>query len=273
MNPHDIEEFELDTILELIDKCYGYNFKDYSRASIKRRIQNLASACNCKHISELIPKILYQDNFLDKFLKGMSVTVTDMFRDPWVFKIFKEKIIPQLRIHPQINIWHAGCATGEEVYSMAILLKEEGLLKYSRIYATDFNNHSLDIAKKGIYPLEKMQRYSKNYLDAGGKYSLSEYYDVKYDVAKFSRELTERITFSHHNMGVDQAFGEMNLIICRNVLIYFNKTLQNRVFTLFYDSLMPRGVLLLGDKESIDYSEINSKLTAVSSKARIYQVR
>lgn len=273
MNKHEIEEIEVNGFLDMVYHRYGYNFNDYARASIKRRIQNVATTSGFEYISEMLPKILYDDTFLNVFLKGMSVTVTEMFRDPWVFKTIREKVIPKLRIFPQINIWHAGCATGEEVYSMAILLEEEGLLEQSQIYATDFNNHSLEIAQKGIYPIKNLQKYTQNYLHAGGKNSFSDYYRVKYSCAKFANSLKENIVFTNHNLVNDQAFGEMNLVICRNVLIYFKQSLQDRVLRLFKDSLSPKAFLVLGDKETIRFSQVNEFFEEFARKEKIYRMK
>ena len=268
-----IQDCELDAVIDLINRVHGYNFQNYARASIKRRIQNLTTNSGYQYISQLMPDILYNPDFLNRFLKGMSVTVTEMFRDPWVFKMMREQVLPSLSIFPQINIWHAGCATGEEVYSMAIMLKELGLLHQCQIYATDFNNHSLDIAKSGVYPLEGLQGFTRNYLDAGGQQSFSDYYDVKYQSAKFNESLKEHIIFSNHNLVTDGAFGEMNLVVCRNVLIYFNQDLQNRLLSLFHDSLSPKGFMLLGDKESIRFSAVANKFDSYGAKQKIYRMK
>ncbi|MBI9073667.1 MAG: protein-glutamate O-methyltransferase CheR [Melioribacteraceae bacterium] len=274
MNNHEIEELEFKSLLDLIKECYGYDFGGYAKSSIKRRITQLTLSEGHQYISELIPKILYEKEFLDTFLKGMSVTVTEMFRDPWIWKTLREEVIPRLRIFPRLKIWHAGCATGQEVYSMAILLKEEGLLDHSQIYATDFNNSSLEIAQKGIYPLREMRKHTSNYIESGGKESFSDYYTVKYDAVKFNDKLKENIVFSNHNLVEDNSFGEMNLIICRNVLIYFKQNLQDRALNLFKESLSPRGFLLLGDKESIDFSIISNDFVSVSSKKhKIFQIK
>lgn len=273
MNNHEKEELELDTFLTVIHSCYGYDFKDYARASLKRRVQNLAIISGYQHISEMLPRILYDSDFLNQFLEGMSITVTDMFRDPWVFKALRERVLPALRIFPKINIWHAGCATGEEVYAMAILLKEEGLFDHTQIYATDFNNHSLKIAEEGIYPLERLQKFTENYLQAGGKSSLSDYYHVKYNSAKFDSALKKNIIFTNHNLVEDRVFGEMNLIVCRNVLIYFNQTLQNKVLMLFKDSLTPTGFLLLGDKETTHFSQVSGYFDVYAAKEKIFKLK
>ena len=267
----ELEEIELDAFLDTVYKAWGYNFNDYARASLKRRIKNLVIQTGVTYISELIPIVLYDNSFINTILKTMSVTVTEMFRDPWVFKCFREVVIPKLKIFPRINIWHAGCATGEEVYTMAIILKEEGLLEQSQIYATDFNNNSLNAAKKGVYSISNFQLYSKNYLQAGGYATLSDYYTVKNDHIVMDESLKKNIIFSNHNLVEDGVFAEVNLIVCRNVMIYFKEVLQNRVFDLFFNSLAPRGVLLLGDKETIQFSTIENQLLTVASREKIYQ--
>lgn len=273
MNDYEKEELELDAFLTVIDQCYGYDFSGYARSSIKRRVKNLCNISGHKHISEMLARILYDIDFLDKFLQSMPVTVTDMFRDPWVFKTLRERVIPALRIFPKINIWHAGCATGEEVYSMAILLKEEGLLDYVQIYATDFNNHSLKIAQEGIYPLESIQKFTQNYQQAGGKNSFSDYYHVKYNSAKFDSVLKKNIVFTNHNLVEDKAFGEMNLVVCRNVLIYFKQSLQDKVLSLFRDSLLPKGFLVLGDKETIKFSQVRGYFDIFAAKEKIFRMK
>jgi len=264
-------DIEVDCLLAAITERYGYDFRNYARASLKRRIQNFLVVSGCKYVSELIPKVLHDKAYFSEFLSNMSVTVTEMFRDPFIFKSIREDILPKLKTYSRINIWHAGCATGEEVYSMAILLEEEGLLDRARIYATDFNTKSLATAKEGIYPAENIQLYTKNYLKAGGKSSFSDYYQANYESAKMKDFLRNKITFASHNLISDQVFAEMNLILCRNVLIYFDKVLQNRVLELFSDSLVPRGFLVLGDKEAIKFSVVKDCFEAVNERQKIYR--
>lgn len=273
MNKKEIEDIEIDLLLEAIKRQYDYDFNNYAKASIKRRIKNTAVTLNCDHISDLIPKVLHDREAINVFLKAMSVTVTDMFRDPWVFKIIRENVLPAVSMFPQINIWHAGCATGEEVYSMAIMLHEADLLDYVRIYATDFNHKSLGIAQQGIYPLEHIKRFTSNYIEAGGGKSFSDYYDVEGDQAKFIEKLKENIVFTSHNLVEDNAFGEMNIVMCRNVLIYFQQILQNKALGLFIESLLPGGFLVLGDKESIDFSDYNHLFDTFSKREKIYRMK
>ncbi len=219
----------------------------------------------------MIPKIMHDPLFFDLFLQDMSISVTEMFRDPSVFDVIRKKIFTSLKTYSKVNIWHAGCSTGEEVYSMAIMLKEEGLLKRARIYATDFNNQSLAFAEKGIYAANKIKLYTKNYLAAGGKASFSDYYHARYESAIMDDSLRQHITFANHNLIKDQVFAEMHLIICRNVLIYFDQTLQNRVLKLFFDALIHRGFLVLGDKESIDFSAEKESFEVYTDKERIFR--
>ena len=237
----EIADFEISLLLQTINFRYHYDFSNYALASLTRRINNCLKKSKLSSISEMIPKILYDCEYFEFFLREMSVTVTEMFRDPQVFNLLRSKIFTQLHTYSRINIWHAGCATGEEVYSLAIMLKEEGLLSRCQIYATDFNNHSLNIAEQGIYKADKIKGFTHNYQLAGGKASFADYYQAKHSYAKMSNELKEHITFAHHNLIKDQCFAQMHLVICRNVLIYFNKNLQNKVLSLFHQSLLHRG--------------------------------
>lgn len=271
MKPNEIEDIELDIFLNAVNKCYGYDFHDYARSSIKRRVKHLLNLSNLNFISELLPKIFYDEQFLNIFLKEMSISVTNMFRDPWVFKTIKNQIIPKLKVFPRINIWHAGCATGEEVYSLAILLMEQGLLKYSQIYATDFNNNSLEIAKEGKYLIDNLDKYIKNYQEVGGENSFYDYFYIKDGYIIFNDLLKKNIVFTNHNLVEDNVFGEMNLVVCRNVLIYFKKNLQNKVLKLFEKSLSSRGFLILGDKESLKFSTVEENFEESFGKEKIYR--
>ena len=271
MEKAKINELEVDLFLDAIFKRWGYNFHNYARASLNRRVLRRLSITGLKRISDMIPLVLHDQNFFEDFLNDMSVTVTEVFRDPWVFKKIREAVIPKLRTYPRINIWHAGCATGAEVYSMAILLQEEGLLERCQIYATDYNNKSLSMAKKGIFPINLVKAYTKNYIEAGGKSSFSDYYRASYDSACMIKSLRDRITFANHNLMNDGVFAEMNLVMCRNVLIYFNRNLQNRSLKLFSDSLVPRGFLVLGTQESLSYSDHNHEFENFGPKSQIYR--
>jgi len=222
-------------------------------------------------VAELTAKILHDSHMFDLFLKDMSITVTEMFRDPHVFKKIREEVCLHLKTYPRINIWHAGCATGEEAYSMAILLKEEGLLDRTQIYATDYNNHSLAIAEKGIYPAAQIKQYTQNYLASGAKASFADYYTAKYDLAKMDDSLKDNITFANHNLMKDQSFAQMHLILCRNVLIYFDPELKNQVLDVFNQSLIHRCFLVLGDKETLDFSQLQDSFDLTSRKEKIYR--
>jgi chemotaxis protein methyltransferase CheR len=266
-----INELEVDLFLEAIFKRWGYDFRDYARASLNRRVLQRLSITGLKRVSEMIPLVMHDQVFFENFLTDMSVTVTEMFRDPWVFKKIRETVIPKLRTYSRINIWHAGCATGAEVYSMAILLLEEGLLDRCRIYATDYNNKSLSSAKKAIFPINLMRAYTDNYIEAGGKSSFSDYYQAGYDSACMVKALRDRITFANHNLISDGVFAEMNVVMCRNVMIYFDRNLQGRSLGLFSDSLVPRGFLVLGTQESLSYSDHEHEYESFEPKERIYR--
>ncbi|PKF63153.1 chemotaxis protein CheR [Psychromonas sp. psych-6C06] len=271
MKDVDLQHFEIKQLLEAIYFRYGYDFRDYARASLERKIINRVTQSKLHSISQMTSELLHDSRLFNQFLKDMSVTVTEMFRDPYVFKKLSNTVFEQLKTYSRINIWHVGCATGEEAYSMAILLHENDLLKRTRIYATDYNNHSLDIAKKGLYDAAKINQYAQSYRHAGGKYELSDYYQCKHGSAIFNHFLKEHITFANHNLMKDQAFAQMHLISCRNVMIYFNANLQNRVVKLFAESLVHRGFLLIGDKESLEFNEQKESFEQVAQKERIYR--
>jgi chemotaxis protein methyltransferase CheR len=271
MRQSDCEEVEIDMLLSGIRSRYGYDFAHYSRASLKRRLERALIQTQLEHYSELLDRLFHDESSFDEFLKIMSVTVTEMFRDPDFYQAVRKQIVPVLKTYPFIKIWHAGCATGEEVYSMALLLHEEGFLDRARIYATDFNKHSLDTASNGVYSARHMVAYAANYREAGGKGCFPDYYSDGYERAKFKDFLKERITFSYHNLVTDGVFGEMNVICCRNVLIYFDKTLQDQVLTKFAQSLRHGGFLCLGNRESLNFTSVKSLFTAVDKTQRIYQ--
>ncbi|MBM7691485.1 chemotaxis protein methyltransferase CheR [Peribacillus deserti] len=245
------EEMELDLLLLAIYRLTGFDFRKYMRSSIMRRVQNRLSLEKLSSITSLTEKIIHDETFLLKVLSDFSINVTEMFRDPSFFKAFREDVVPLLRDLPEIRVWHAGCSTGEEAYSMAILLQEEGLGSRTKIYATDMNENVIRKAEQGIIPLQKMQLYTKNYMSAGGKKSFSEYYKADSEGAYLNSSLKDNIIFAQHNLVTDGSFNEFHIIICRNVLIYFGLELQQQVFKLFNDSLSPGGFLGLGSKESI----------------------
>jgi chemotaxis protein methyltransferase CheR len=246
----DLERIEIELLLEGIFRHYGFDFRAYAYASIRRRLWKRIEEEGLASVSALQERVLHEPEMMEKLLLDLSINVTSMFRDPSFYVAFRKHVVPMLRTYPFIRIWHAGCSTGEEVYSMAMLLREEGLYDRSRIYATDINEVVLKRAKAGIFPLERMQEYTDNYMRAGGKRSFSEYYTAKYGGALFDQSLTKNVVFSQHNLVTDRSFSEFNVILCRNVLIYFDKTLQSKVHSLFYDSLAMFGVLVLGSKET-----------------------
>ncbi len=267
------ENIELELLLRAIYLKYGYDFRSYAKASVKRRIKQRLAKSGLKTISDIQRKILYEPDFFSLLLRDMSINVTAMFRDPSFYKALREKIIPELSKLPFIKIWHAGCATGEEVYSMAILLKEEGLYDKCRIYATDFNEEVLSKAKDAVYRIDKLQNFTRNYKAAGGLESFVDYYSAKYEFVLLDKSLKENILFSNHNLVTDRVFGEMDMIVCRNVLIYFNRDLQERVFRLFKDSLCQNGYLCLGTKETIRLSESSAAFEDIVLKEKIYKKR
>ncbi|NQT74826.1 MAG: protein-glutamate O-methyltransferase CheR [Chloroflexi bacterium] len=271
MKRTDIENLETKLLLDAIYKRYGYDFSHYATASLKRRIEHFLNESNHDKITETIPRLLYDEVFFEELIQTLSITVTEMFRDPFVYRAIRGKIIPTLKDLPFLKIWHAGCATGEEVYSMAILLKEAGIFKNFHIYATDFNNHALERAREGIYPLKNARISTVNYQKSDGETSFSDYYQSKYDSVIMNRDLKKNITFANHNLVTDSVFGEMNFIICRNVMIYFDKILQERVFHLFNDSLSIGGFLCIGSKESLQFSEVYDNFEEVARKERIYR--
>jgi chemotaxis protein methyltransferase CheR len=261
---------ELKELLESIRFIYGYDFTDYAEASVKRRVQHFMTLKKINELAKLGKMILHDEKLFEEFIQELSVTVTEMFRDPLFYKCLREKVMKRLATYPFIKVWIAGCATGEEIYSVAILLHEEGLLNRSVIYATDINQKSLQIAKDGIYPVENMKAYTANYQKAGCTGSFSEYYKSKYNSVMFDKSLKQNIVFAAHNLAVDKSFNEFQLIICRNVLIYFNQQLQNKVIDLFYESLCPFGFLGLGNKESLLFSDKKNGFEDVSRKERVF---
>ncbi|HEU4718457.1 MAG TPA: protein-glutamate O-methyltransferase CheR [Bacteroidia bacterium] len=261
---------ELRDLLDSIRFVYGYDFTQYAEASVKRRISHFVTNRKFEGLDAMGKAILRDEKLFEEFVRDMSVTVTEMFRDPPVYKRMRTNVMKRLATYPFIKIWIAGCATGEEVYSVAIMLSEENLLGRSVIYATDINQHSLQVAKEGVYDVEKMKEYTMNYQKAGGKRAFSEYYKAKYNSVMFDRELRTNIVFAPHNLATDKSFNEFQLIICRNVLIYFNQQLQNRVIGLFYESLCPFGFLGLGNKESLLFSDKRKFFEEVDHKGKIF---
>jgi chemotaxis protein methyltransferase CheR len=267
----NISNGELTDVLDIVSTTYGFDFKDYARASIQRRVQRFMDDVGYKNSYDLKFGLVNNQQVFDQFLKRITVNVTEMFRDPGFYKTIKEKVLPVLESYPLIKIWHAGCSSGEEVFSIAILLQEAGLLNRTKIYATDINPGNLEKAKKGIMPLDAMKEYVSNYTKAGGENDFASYYTARYNNAIIARELRERVVFSQHNLVTDRVFNEFQLICCRNVMIYFNRDLQNRVIRLFYDSLSTFGYLGLGLKESLLFTDIKDKFEALSSQQKIFR--
>jgi len=267
------ENIEIQLLLEAIYLKYGYDFRDYARASVKRRILHRLSLSGLNSLSEMQHALLYDVEFFETLLRDLSINVSEMFRDPSFYQALREEVIPILKTYPFIKIWHAGCSTGEEAYSMAILLQEEGLYERTQLYATDFNDVVLQKAKEGIYPVETVKEYTLNYQKSGGRNSFVNYYSAKHDRIIMKRSLKKNIVFANHNLVTDGVFGEMNLILCRNVLIYFTKDLQNRVLALFYDSLCHHGLLCLGSKENIRFSAYADHFEDVVRDEKIYRKR
>jgi chemotaxis protein methyltransferase CheR len=261
---------ELKQLLESIRSVYGYDFTEYAEASLRRRVHHFMNTNNIHSIRDLGKTLLKDEIIFERFVQDVTVKVTEMFRDPPFYKSLQENVIQRLATYPFIKIWIAGSSTGEEVYSLAILFSEKGLLERSLIYATDINQQSLQTAKEGIYHLRNMKRYTSNYIKAGGQRSFSDYYMARYDSALLDRSLKQNIVFSVHNLAIDRSFNEFQLILCRNVLIYFNRQLQNKVIHLFYESLCPWGFLALGNKESLLFAESRDRFEEIDKKEKIY---
>ncbi|GMT44804.1 MAG: chemotaxis protein R [bacterium] len=265
------ENIELELLLQAIFLQYGYDFRDYSRAHVKRRVKHRLIQEGLKSISELQNKILHDKESFGKIVRDFSINVTEMFRNPDFYKSIREKVIPVLKTYPFLKIWHAGCATGEEVYSFAIMLKEEGLLERTQIYATDFNSLVIHKAQKGIFPIRNIKEYTANYQKAGGKESFSDYYHANDELVIFDKSLNRNIVFAEHNLVTDGVFAEVNMIVCRNVLIYFNRDLQNSVLKLLHKSLITGGFLALGTKESLLFSNEEKKYKTIDAKQKIFK--
>ena len=258
-------------LLEAIYHKYGYDFRDYSEAHIKRRVMNRMTISGIKDITELQAKVLNEEAFASILLQDLSINVTEMFRDPGFYRSIREKVIPILKTYPFIKIWHAGCSTGEEAYSMAIVLQEEGLADRTTIYATDFNQHVLNQGKEGIFSNKLMKEYTANYQLSGGKESFSDYYISDDNNVIMNQSLKNKIVWANHNLVTDSVFAEVNMILCRNVLIYFNRKLQNNVQNLFHNSLINGGVLCLGTKESLRFTDFHDTYAVLDEKQRIFK--
>jgi chemotaxis protein methyltransferase CheR len=269
----ELENLELDLLLEGLYRHYGTDFRNYARTSLKRRVKNMMHTEGINTFSEVQAKVLHDRNALERLLLHLSVNVTTMFRDPSFFATFREKIIPHLFASPFVRIWHAGCSTGEEVYSLAILLTEAGLYDRSRIYATDVNPTVVEKAKAGIYSLDMMQEFTSNYLRAGGTKPFSDYYTAQYDHAIFRASLRKNVVFSVHNLAQDSSFNEFNVILCRNVMIYFDTALQKRVHELLFQSLRRFGVLAVGRRETLRHTVHEKDYDLIDEAERLYRRR
>jgi chemotaxis protein methyltransferase CheR len=264
-------DIELRLLIEAIFLRYSQDFRDYSVASLKRRVLHAQEQLGYASISAIQERILREPDAFAQVMQYLTVPVSDMFRDPPYFLALRRHVIPVLGTYPSIKVWVAGCSTGEEVYSLAILLREEGLLERTIIYATDINPNSLEKARQGILPIDRVSNYTANYQKAGGVRSFSDYYTAAYGGALFDRTLRENITFADHSLSTDSVFSETQFVSCRNVLIYFNKKLQDRALGLFHESLSHRGFLGLGSKESLDFSAWRHRFEPVSKPDRLFR--
>jgi chemotaxis protein methyltransferase CheR len=267
----ELEEIELELLLEGIYRRYGFDFREYAPASLRRRVRRRMHGEHVGSISALQELVLHDPAVMERLLLDLSINVTAMFRDPSFFLSLRENVVPLLRTYPFARIWVAGCSSGEEVYSLAILLDEEGLAERVRIYATDINEAVLEQARLGVFPLDKMREYTQNYIRAGGTQAFSEYYVARYDGAQFSRSLVENVVFAQHNLASDAAFNEFHVIVCRNVMIYFDKSLQEHVHRLFHESLTRLGVLALGQKETIRFSPHEESYEVLDAAEKLYR--
>jgi chemotaxis protein methyltransferase CheR len=267
----ELEDIEIGLLLEGLYRAHGFDFRDYSRGSIKRRILELMRAENLQTVSAFQNRVLHDAAALERFLLGVSVHATSMFRDPSFYLTFRKQVVPLLRTYPTVQIWVAGCSTGEEVYSLAILLQEEELYPKCRIYATDISQAVLRKARDGIFPLAAMREYTANYHQAGGTHEFSDYYTAQYDSVIFSAGLKNNVVFSEHNLATDGSFNEFQVILCRNVMIYFNKDLQARVHNLLYDSLSVFGVFGLGNKESLKFTPRANFYEHLNERDKLYR--
>jgi chemotaxis protein methyltransferase CheR len=266
-----LEEVEVDLLLEAVHRVRGFDFRDYARMSLRRRIANQLKLEGVATVTSLLDRILHDGEAMDRFLLGVSVNVSAMFRDPGFFRTLRQTVVPLLRTYPFVRIWQAGCSMGEEVYSLAIVLEEEGLIERCRIYATDISDAILEKARAGIFPLDLMQKYTHNYQHAGGTRAFSEYYTAAYDHAIFRPSLREHVVFAQHNLVTDGTFNEFNLVLCRNVMIYFNRELQNRVHRLLFNSLATFGILGLGSRETLSLTTVEHGYEVLDAAQRLYR--
>jgi chemotaxis protein methyltransferase CheR len=267
----DLEAVEIDLLAEGIYQAYGFDFRRYSRASLRRRVWRRVEAEGVVTISGLLDRVLHDGGALQRLLTDLSVNVSAMFRDPGFFRVFRAKVVPILQTYPFLRVWNAGCSTGEETYSVAILLKEAGLYDRTRIYATDMNSDILEQARARSYSIAKMREYTANYIQAGGTRSFSEYYVADGDRVVFQQALAENVVFAQHNLVTDRSFNEFHVIMCRNVMIYFDRELQSQVHDLLYESLAPLGVLGLGNRESLNFTRHQGGYQPLDDTERLFR--
>jgi len=265
------ERLEIELLLEAIHRRHGYDFRGYALASLRRRLWHRVYGEGLQTLSGLQERVLHEPGCMDRLLRDLSINVTEMFRDPSFYVALRQRVFPLLRTHPFVRVWQAGCSTGEEIYSLAIALREEGLLERTRIYATDFNSAALERAGSGAFPLERMQRYTENYLRAGGREAFSSYYTADGESARFDPELGRAVVLAQHNLVTDGSFNEFHLIVCRNVMIYFGSALQEEVLQLFGDSMTRFGILALGRKESIRRSRHAADYEPLDETEKIFR--
>jgi chemotaxis protein methyltransferase CheR len=267
----DVEALELRLLLEAMYDRYGYDFRGYARTALKRRVWRRVHEEGLQTISGLQERLLHDPEVMERLLVDFSINVTSMFRDPSFFTAVREKVVPILKTYPFVRVWNAGCSTGEETYSLAIVLREEGLADRARIYATDLNAEVLQRAKAGVFPLDRMKEHTRDYQASGGTRAFSDYYKAYGDVVRFDPALVENVVFAQHNLVSDSSFNEFNLIVCRNVMIYFDRTLQDKVHDLFYESLGRFGMLGLGHKETIRFSRRAEDYEELDGQERLYR--
>lgn len=268
----DSDDDEIAALLESLSLRYGYDFRGYTKSSMERRMQSLLARSGLRTIAQLHERAVADAAFGREFLSELTVNVTEMFRDPEVYRAIRREVVPVLKTYPSVRIWHAGCSTGEEVYSMAILLKEEGLLHRSFLYGTDISPRAIEKAKTGVYPSEGMQQYESNYRNAGGTGNLGDHFESREGLAAIDPALKDRILFAPHNLVTDEAFSEVHMAFCRNVLIYFTRPLQDRAIRLFQRSLVRRGFLCLGTKESLEFMPMEKEFEAIAKREKIYRL-
>lgn len=272
-NPDKVEDIEVRLLLEALFLKYHYDFRNYAMASIKRRLRQARSQLGLSSFSAMQDRLLHDPDMLPRLLGYLTIQVSEMFRDPGYFRAIREQVVPHLKTYPSLKVWIAGCSEGEELYSLVILFREEGLEDRTIFYATDINHQALERAEAGVYPLERIPLFTENHRKSGGRSSLSDYYQAAYDRVSFDRTLRRNVVFSDHSLVSDAVFGEMNLISCRNVMIYFDRTLQDRAIGLFSDSLSRKGFLGIGSKESLRFSPHGEAFSEFVREEKIYQKR